>query len=154
MKTLPPCKTRFAFLARQDSLLLGVNGCVSVLRITLIILLSGLAFCGCSHKHDAATRPAIELVEAGQDLTWADGIVLHVTKRDGSSLEGIQIVRTALNGQQTTIVADKGTVSEGADHNSVNITLYEAQTQNGNTQTRAHRMNFVFSRPGELASPP
>jgi hypothetical protein len=119
---------------------------VSLLGITLTILLLGLAFCGCSQKHDAATRPAIELVQAGQDTTWADGNVLHVTKREGSSLEGIQIVKTALDGQQTLIVADKGTVSEGADQNSVKITLREVQVQKGNTQTRAHLMNVVLSK--------
>ena len=119
------------------------------MRITLIILLSGLAVCGCSHKHDAATRSAIEMVQSGQDTSWADGYVLHVVKRDGSSLEGILIERTAPNGQKVTIMADKGTVSEGADHNSVRIALYEAQTQKGNTQTRAHLMNLVFSRAGQ-----
>jgi hypothetical protein len=137
---------RFTSPARQNALLPVVNGCFSLLRITLAILLSGLAFCGCSQKHDAAARPAIELVQAGQDITWADGYVLRVTKREDSSLEGIQIVQTALDGQQKLIVADKGTVSEGADHNSVKITLYEAQVQRGNTQTRAHLMNLVLSR--------
>jgi hypothetical protein len=116
------------------------------LSITLTILLSGLAFCGCSHKHDAATRPAIELVQAGQDVTWADGSVLHVVKRDGSSLEGIQIVRTTLNGQPTMIVAGKGTISKGADDNSVKITLYEAQVQKGDTLTSADLMNLILSR--------
>jgi hypothetical protein len=59
-------------------------------------------------------------------------------------------VQSALDGQHTLIVAGKGTVSEGADHNSVKIALYEAQVQRGNTQTRAHLMNFLLSKREEL----
>ena len=51
---------------------------------------------------------------AGTDVAWSDGNVLHVTKRDGTSLEGIRVVHTDASGQVTTITADKGTVALGS----------------------------------------
>jgi hypothetical protein len=116
------------------------------MKIALLIMCAGLALCGCSEKHDAAKAPAIEAIVAGQDSTWADGLVLHVAKKNGDALEGILIVRTAPNGQKTTIVAEKGTISKGPDRNSVKLALYEAQSQTGNAQTSAHLMNLVLSR--------
>ena len=138
--------TRLALLARQRFIPSPVSCGAALLRITFIILLSGLAFCGCSRKHDAAKGSAIDLVKSGQDLAWPDGYVLRVTKRAGGSLKGIQIVKTPPDGQKKPIVADKGTVAKGADPNSVKITLYKAQVQRGNTQMSAHLMNLVLIR--------
>ena len=117
-----------------------------MLRISLIILLSGLAFCGCSRKQDASKGSAIDLVQSGQEVAWADGFVMSVTKRDGDSLEGIRIVKMQPDGQMRTIVADKGTIAKGEDANSVKITLYEAQTQTGNNLMSAHLMTLVLSK--------
>jgi hypothetical protein len=119
---------------------------VEFMKIALLIVISGLAFCGCSQKTDPAKGPALAAVVAGQDSIWADGLVLHVAKRDGNALEGILVVRTAPTGQKTTIIAEKGTLSEGPDRNSVKLTLQEAQSQSGNTQTSAHLMNMVLRR--------
>ena len=116
------------------------------MKIALLILVSGLALCGCSEKRDAAKVPAMEAIVAGQDSIWADGLVVHVAKRNGDALEGILIVRTAPTGQKTTIMAEKGTLSKGPDRNSVKIALHDAQTQTGNAQTSAHLMNLVLSR--------
>ena len=77
------------------------------MKTTLIFILSGLLLCGCSQKHAASARPATDLVEAGKNVTWSDGYVLFVAKRDGLSLEGIRVVQTLPNGQ-TTISSDKG----------------------------------------------
>ena len=89
--------------------------------------------------HETSARPASELVEAGKDVAWSDGYVLHVAKRDGSSLEGIHVVHKNFNGQVTTIIADKGTLQPGSTTiakngvvtttNAVTIILLEAQFQ-------------------------
>jgi len=141
----PHSAARFAPLARQHSIPLVVPCCAALLRITFIILLSGLAFCGCSKKA-ASKGSAIDLVQSGQEVAWADGYVLTVAKREGSSLEGIRIVNTLPDGQIRTILAEKGTISKGEDANSVKIALYEAQTQTGNNQMSAHLMNLVLNK--------
>ncbi|MCX6922156.1 MAG: hypothetical protein NT154_02885, partial [Verrucomicrobia bacterium] len=125
--------TRFTLQARPRSNPVVAAGCAAFLRITFIILLSGLAFCGCSKKA-ASKGSAIDRVQAGQEVAWADGYVLTVAKREGSSLEGVRIVNTLPDGQTRTIFAEKGTISPGDDANSVKIALYEAQTQTGNNQ--------------------
>ncbi len=81
------------------------------MKNTLTIILSGLLLCGCSKK------PAIDLVEAGKDITWRDGSVLHIQKRDGSSLEGIVISGMRSGGQNQTLLADTGTVTPGVTTN-------------------------------------
>ena len=111
----------------------------------LLILLSGFVLCGCSKKHTVSARPASELVEAGKDVAWSDGYVLHVTSRDGVSLEGIRIVKTETNGQVATITADKGTLEPQAatqrrdgviiSTNVLMLTLHDAQFQGVTTQT-------------------
>jgi hypothetical protein len=104
------------------------------MKTTLIVLCSGLLLSGCSQKQATSTRPAIDLVEAGQDSTWDNGAVLHVVKRDGRSLQGVRFVQKGLDGIETTVTADTGTISSGsiqnpADSNCVTITLYKGQSQ-------------------------
>jgi len=111
----------------------------------LLILLSGLVLCGCSKKHAVSSRPASELVEAGKDVAWSDGYVLHVASRDGVSLEGIRIVKTETNGQVAMITADKGTLQPQAatlrkdgviiSTNTLMLTLQDAHFQGVTTQT-------------------
>jgi|APCry1669189101_1035198.scaffolds.fasta_scaffold111613_1 hypothetical protein len=137
--------TRSTPLTRHRSIPLVVPGGAALLRITFMILLSGLAFCGCSKKA-ASKGSAIERVQSGQEIAWADGYLLTVAKRAGSSLEGIRIVNTLPDGQTRIILAEKGTITEGDDANSVKIALYEAQTQTGNNQMSAHLMNLVLTR--------
>jgi hypothetical protein len=74
------------------------------MKYTLLILLSGLFLCGCSKK------PAIDLVQSGTDTTWG-GSVLHVTKRDGTSLEGVRITLKLPNGDIQEISADTAVFS-------------------------------------------
>jgi hypothetical protein len=125
------------------------------MKNTLLILLSGLVLCGCSKK------PAVELVVAGKNITWRDGVVLHVTKRDGTSLEGvqittIQIAAVAANGKpmtsaSNTITADTATLSPGsvedaADRNSVQITLHNAQVHSATMNGVSKEMTLVLHR--------
>ena len=80
---------------------------------------------------------------AGTDVAWSDGYVLHVTKRDGTALEGIRVVHTDASGQVTTITADKGTVALGStttttggvvtSTNGAMILLQDAHWQNATT---------------------
>lgn len=115
------------------------------MRITFIILVLGLFCCGCSPKQDPARPSAIDQIVAGQDVTWANGFVLRVAKRDGNSLEGIQITH-AIPGELTVIKADKGTVSPGSDRTSVKIDLHDAQVQRGNNKFQNHLMHFQFTQ--------
>jgi len=109
------------------------------MKNTLLILLSGLLLCGCSKMPATSAHPASDLIVAGTNIAWSDGYVLHVTKRDGTSLEGIRVVHTDASGQVTTITADKGTVQLGStttttggvvtSTNGVMISLQDAHWQ-------------------------
>jgi hypothetical protein len=109
----------------------------------LTILLSSLLVCGCSKKHAPTAQSAIALVEAGKDVTLG-GLVLHVAKRDGSSIEGIRIVRKEAAGKETTILADTGTLSQGSDQSTVRIVLNnvrrETKSQSGTTTKTSEGM--------------
>jgi hypothetical protein len=93
------------------------------MKNTLVILLSVLILCGCSKKQAATERPAIDLVEAGKDITWQGGKVLHITKRDGSSLEGIVI--SGVGGRNQTMIADTGTIAPGITTNGTGSVIID-----------------------------
>src|SRR5688572_9301937 len=78
------------------------------MKSVLIILFAVLLFLGCSPKHTAHVDQTVDIV-AGKDLVFP-GYVLNVKKRDGSSLEGIRIVRSDSDGTERVITADTGTV--------------------------------------------
>jgi hypothetical protein len=131
-----------------------VAGATSIFRLhntfmktAFTIILSGLFLCGCSPKQAASSsRPAIDLVEPGKDIVWRDGYVLHVMKRDGASLEGIQISVNSPSGQ-TTMSADTGTVSPVVEGNvtndsSVVITLHDAKVQVGSDSSSLPQGDF------------
>ena len=65
------------------------------MKNTLAVLLSGLLLCGCSHKQAAGESRAIDLIVAGKDVAWGRGAVLHIAKRDGSSVEGVRLLLPA-----------------------------------------------------------
>src|SRR4051812_4621822 len=99
----------------------------------MIILLSGLYFCGCSHKEGRA----IDLVVAGKEINWGRGVVLHIAKRHGTSVEGVQLLVpiAPFDGQKLSITADSGTLSQGSDVSStdddcVKITLRNPKGMN------------------------
>jgi hypothetical protein len=113
----------------------------------LIILLSGLFLCGCSQKQASSVGPAIDLVQAGKNISWRDGYVLHITKRDGSSLEGITLSGMFPNGLKLTMTADTGTVTPVVAANvtndsSVMITLHNAKAQAGSESSAMPEGDF------------
>jgi uncharacterized lipoprotein YajG len=81
------------------------------MKNTLTILLSGLLLCGCSQKQGSSSGSAIDRIQAGQDTAFGDSVVLHVAKRDGTSLEGVSISAKLPNGQTQTLTADTATLS-------------------------------------------
>ena len=88
------------------------------MKNAILILLSGMIICGCSKK------PAIDTVEAGKDIKWRDGLVLHVQKRDGTSIQGITVSGMKIGDQNQTFMADTGTIKPGAGADSVIVTLH------------------------------
>jgi hypothetical protein len=104
------------------------------MKYTLVILLSVVILSGCSKKQAPPARPAIDLVEAGKDIPWRDGYVLHVQKRDGTSLEGITISGMRVGGHNQTMMADTGTVAlvvatNGTIDSSVIIDLHHPKVR-------------------------
>jgi hypothetical protein len=96
------------------------------MKYMLTIFLSGLLLCGCSHKESRA----IDLVVAGKDINWGRGVILHVAKRDGTSVEGIQLLVPLQHsdGKNALITADTGILTAGSnesptDEDCVQITL-------------------------------
>jgi hypothetical protein len=123
------------------------------MKYTLTIILSGLFLCGCSQKQAtpakqaAPSYPALNQIEDGKDGIWGR-YVLHVAKRDGASLEGVQISDTLSDGQKETITADAGTVqpvvSAWVTNNSaVTVYLRNAKIQVG-TKVSIHE-GYVVS---------
>jgi uncharacterized lipoprotein YajG len=111
------------------------------MKNTLTILLSGLLLCGCSQKQatpakqEAPSYPALNQIEDGKDAIWGR-YVLHVAKRDGASLEGVQISDTLADGQIETITADAGTVQPVVyawvtNDSAVSVCLRNAKIQIG-----------------------
>lgn len=104
------------------------------------VLLLSLILCGCSEKQSASARPAINRIRAHTETTWAGGYVLHVDKRNESSIEDIRIVAAPSNGPKTIITADSGTISAGAngtvtDQHTVKLTLHNVRIEK-DVQTR------------------
>ena len=113
------------------------------MKTTLIVLLSGLLFCGCSKKQATPASPAfdqkqatqstqaIDLVKSDSNVGWSDGYNLTVTKRDGDSIEGLSVLQHLPNGEAVAMQAAKATVMPGSIENSndescVTIKLFNA----------------------------
>lgn len=125
----------------------SVLGSYTFMKNMLTLLLSGLLLSGCSQKHAASGDSTLDLVQAGTDLILNDGhYVLHVTKRDGSSIQGVKIVAKAPDGLETTITADKGTVSEGSDPHFIKIILYDGKSQNTKMLAPFQKLEMSLSR--------
>ena len=133
---------------------LSTLGCYTFMKNTLLILLSGLLLCGCSKMPATSAHPASDLIVAGTNIAWSDGCVLHVTKRDGTSLEGIRVIHTDASGQVVTITADKGTVGLGSSTittggvvtatNAVGILLQDAHFESTTTNQVIKELSLVF----------
>jgi len=91
-------------------------------------------------------------VQAGKDIEFPGGYVLHVTKREGSSLEGIHLLVTSPNGQASEITAETGTIKSGTPErsnfeNQITITLHDAKTMTGPTRSTAATVVIVLNKP-------
>src|SRR4051794_13705733 len=122
--------------------------------ISLIMLaLFSMALAGCAnHSPTTSTRPAIDLVQAGKDIEFPGGYVLHVTRRDGGSLEGIHVLVTPPVGPASEITAEKGTIRSGTpEHsnfeNQITLTLHNAKTVTGPTNSTAATVVIVLHNP-------
>ena len=123
------------------------------MKYALIILLSGIFLCGCSKR-------ASDLLVAGKDIKWTDDYgytavtnVIHITKRDGRSIQGIRVVMTDGTGAITTITADRGSLETNivsavlgrTDYtNVVGVTLEDAQCQYATTNLFAKHYELFF----------
>jgi hypothetical protein len=116
------------------------------MKTTSIVVLLGLLLCGCSQKQASSPGPekqassagsAIDRVQAGDTSwpSWPGGpnvYTLHITKRDGNSLDGISISRQLPSGKTQTISADTATLSadpKAPDNKSVMVTFHSPKVQ-------------------------
>jgi hypothetical protein len=87
---------------------------------TLLPTLICAFVCGCSPRsspQQTGTSP--------KSFTFSDGSVMTVQKQDGVLLEGIRLVQKSPEGLQTCD-AQKGEMTEDADHHGMHVTLYDA----------------------------
>jgi hypothetical protein len=118
---------------------------------SLIVLVSlTMVLVGCSTPSPTASkRPAIDLVQAGRDVEFALGSVVHVREREGSALQGIHIVLRRPGVQDEEITAETGTIKSGTPENSnfinqVTITLHDAKVVTGSTNFTAYTEQVVL----------
>jgi hypothetical protein len=99
-------------------------------------------------RQQLAAQSAVDLVVADKEITSFPGYVLHITKRDGSSIEGIHIVINQHNGKKTTITADTGTVLPGSAPITVRLVLVHAKCetidQDKTTRMIVEKMEIVL----------
>lgn len=123
------------------------------MKAIFIIAASALLLCGCSRKHGVSSPSAIDRVQAGKDIKWSRGFVLHIDKRSGSFLEGVHIRATDSHGQTSTLIAGTGCITPGgykdpADKGEVTLALTNAQIQSaGKTFTKKVMYVYLSSRP-------
>ena len=121
--------------------------CRTLVRNAFAILLpSGLLLLyGCSHKQASLSGSAIDRVQVG-DTIWYKGATvctLHVTKRDGPSLEGISVSAKLPTGQTQTIRADTATLYPNATNDkSIIIAFDKAKMQ---TDSRIDVLDPAFT---------
>jgi PBP1b-binding outer membrane lipoprotein LpoB len=117
-----------------------MNNRTSLIALTML----ALAFAGCSkHSPDTAASPrsAFDLVQSGKDTKWADGSVLHVTQRDGTSLRGVQVDMMISGGEKRVLTAGTGTIQRvGAD--TIMLMLTDAKVQFGDGSISNYPGNF------------
>jgi PBP1b-binding outer membrane lipoprotein LpoB len=122
-------------------------GGYTFMKNTLLILLSAFLFCGCSKKQAIPTHQATDRIEAGKDIVLGASVV-HVIKRSGNSIEGIQIVTKYAGGKVKTLSADTGRLLQGSDPNTLTIILNKAECQtkdqSGTTTNTIQNMQMVF----------
>src|SRR5579871_6356141 len=126
----------------------------------VVLALLTMVLTGCSsHSPTASTRPLIDLVQAGKDIELPGGYVLHVTKREGSSIEGIRIHYPHPGGPASEITAEKGTIKPGLPDQSdyinqliynrtqITIRLFNAKSVTGSTNATVFEEVIVLCKP-------
>ena len=119
----------------------------------MILVSVAMVLAGCSKDSPTASaRPAIDLVQAGKDIEFPGGYVLHVAKRDGSSLQGIHVLVTPPAGQASEITAETGTIQPGTPEypifkSQITITLHNAKIVTGPTNSTAATAVIVLHNP-------
>jgi hypothetical protein len=99
-----------------------------------LFVLCGLFLCGCSRDHAGAVL-APKLVQEGKTVTWADGRLIYVQRRQGNTLSGVRLVQKALAGPDRTVEAEHGLISCDADGRTLRVTLYNAVVRSGARQS-------------------
>jgi hypothetical protein len=123
----------------------------------IVLALVTMILAGCSkHSPTASTHRAVDLVQAGKDVEFGDGFVVHVTKREGSSVEGIHVHFPHSDGPASEITAETGTIEPGIpdysdyenqlmyDKNQVTIWLYNATNVTGTTNQTFSKQELVL----------
>jgi len=115
----------------------------------IVLATCTMMLAGCSKHSPASTHRAVDLVQAGKDVEFGGGYMVHVTKREGSSLAGIRILITPPDGRATEITAETGTIEPGIpDHsdfeNQVTIWLHNAKNVTGTTNHTFWKQEFVL----------
>jgi hypothetical protein len=103
---------------------------VKALGQALLFVLCGLFLCGCSRDHAGAVL-APQLVQEGKTVTWADGRLIYVQRRQGNTLSGVRLVQKGMAGPDRTVEAEHGLISRDADGRTVRVTLYDAVIRSG-----------------------
>ena len=114
-----------------------------------LILFPIIFLCGCSKTLVSSTAttglPALDLIVAASNVSWADGYNLRIAKRDNDSIKDINVTHKNPDGSVTTITAKYGQIEPGVvtetkkgvqvSTNSVSIILQFALIQGVSTQT-------------------
>jgi hypothetical protein len=101
---------------------------MSPMKTLIATVLVVLCLCGCSPGNDTRSQSPLDRVQPGRDGSFGNYIV-HVEKREGSSLEGIRILSTEPDGLTATVTANKGTLSQGVDRSFITIVLHDAHKE-------------------------
>ena len=90
----------------------------------------GLLLSGCSRDYAGAIL-APKLVKEGETVTWSDGRLIYVQRRQGNTLSGVRLVQKGLAGPDRTVEAEHGLISRDTDGRTLRVTLYEAVVRTG-----------------------
>jgi len=117
------------------------------MKVPTPLLLSGLLICGCS-RNNPVTHPKVELIEPGKDITSFKGYTLHVDKREGNSIEGVQIVKFSPDGNDLFLSASNATIVATSDPKTVHLVLIgvtsKKQSQSKVITQKVGRMELVL----------
>ena len=103
---------------------------MKTLSPALLFAFCGLLVSGCSGDHAGAIL-APRLVQEGKTVTWSDGRLIYVQRRQGNTLSGVRLVQKGLAGADRTVEAERGLVSRDADGKTLRVTLYDAVVRTG-----------------------